>query len=92
MLTIEKKRKRFILYKDNEAIGHCKYKESKGVVRICFLFIEKEYRRQGYATVLISKILRDIGPIEIQINKECTPDGVAFFRQISHYYNIRIVA
>ena len=90
MLKLEYKRKKIILYKNNDAIGYCKYKENHGKIIIVFLFIEKEYRRNGYATMLIHTLLQLYKKVCVY-KDYCTENGYHFFNNISTYYNIEIL-
>ena len=77
------------LFDNNNLIGMCGYRIMKRnpSIRIVKLCVQKEYRNNGYATMMIKKIIELLNNVDLQIYIECK-DGAennSFYDKIAYF-------
>ena len=80
------------LFDNNNLIGMCGYRIMKRnpSIRIVKLCVQKEYRNNGYATMMIKKIIELLNNVDLPIYIECK-DGAennSFYDKIAHFERI----
>ena len=80
------------LFDNNNLIGMCGYRIMKRnpSIRIVKLCVQKEYRNNGYATMMIKKIIELLNNVDLPIYIECK-DGAennSFYDKIAYFERI----
>ena len=80
------------LFDNNNLIGMCDYRIMKRnpSIRIVKLCVQKEYRNNGYATMMIKKIIELLDNVDLPIYIECK-DGAennSFYDKIAYFERI----